>query len=227
MSEQKFSESFLFVSLLTLAGGLQDSYSYLLRGEVFANAQTGNVVLLAQNLAHGNFETAFHYFIPLLSFIFGVYLTVPILLTCKDRHHLLWMQIVLFFELILLFAVGWIPSDYNILANSLMSFTCAMQVNSFRSFRGMPAATTMCIGNLRSGTDLLAKYHSTGEKKYKTQSAYYFGIIFVFFLGAALGTLFRAILGLKTIWISAFCLFLAFLFLAQEKRNDDSDYFED
>ena len=32
------------VALLTLSGGLQDAYTYLRRGKVFANAQTGNIV---------------------------------------------------------------------------------------------------------------------------------------------------------------------------------------
>ena len=38
------------VTLLTLSGGLQDAYTYLRRGRVFANAQTGNIVLLGQSL---------------------------------------------------------------------------------------------------------------------------------------------------------------------------------
>ena len=38
------------VALLTLSGGLQDAYTYLRRGKVFANAQTGNIVLLGQSL---------------------------------------------------------------------------------------------------------------------------------------------------------------------------------
>ena len=40
------SESIEVGILLALSGGLMDAYSYLLRGEVFANAQTGNIILL-------------------------------------------------------------------------------------------------------------------------------------------------------------------------------------
>ena len=42
------------VALLTLSGGLQDAYTYLRRGKVFANAQTGNIVLLGQSLFDGD-----------------------------------------------------------------------------------------------------------------------------------------------------------------------------
>ncbi|MFR8333575.1 MAG: YoaK family protein [Oscillospiraceae bacterium] len=42
----QMSESFLTAVFLSLSGGLQDAYTYLFRGKVFANAQTGNIVLL-------------------------------------------------------------------------------------------------------------------------------------------------------------------------------------
>ena len=39
------SESLAVGFLLALTGGLLDAYSYLNRGEVFATAETGNIVL--------------------------------------------------------------------------------------------------------------------------------------------------------------------------------------
>ena len=39
------SEAFCTAMFLSLSGGLQDVYTYLYRGKVFANAQTGNIVL--------------------------------------------------------------------------------------------------------------------------------------------------------------------------------------
>ena len=48
------SESFRAAAVLALAGGFLDAYTYLCRGQVFANAQTGNMVLLAVRLAEGN-----------------------------------------------------------------------------------------------------------------------------------------------------------------------------
>ena len=41
------SEAFLTAAFLSISGGLQDAYTYLARGYVFANAQTGNIVLLS------------------------------------------------------------------------------------------------------------------------------------------------------------------------------------
>ena len=40
------SETHLLGLLLALVGGFLDAYTYVCRGHVFANAQTGNLVLL-------------------------------------------------------------------------------------------------------------------------------------------------------------------------------------
>lgn len=46
----QMSESMLTAAFIILSGGLQDAYTYLCRGKVFANAQTGNIVLLSAAL---------------------------------------------------------------------------------------------------------------------------------------------------------------------------------
>ena len=46
----QMSEAFITALFLSVSGGLQDVYTYLYRGKVFANAQTGNIVLMAVKL---------------------------------------------------------------------------------------------------------------------------------------------------------------------------------
>ena len=50
------SEAFINNAFLALSGGFQDAYTYNTRNEVFSNAQTGNVVLMSQNLMTGNWQ---------------------------------------------------------------------------------------------------------------------------------------------------------------------------
>ncbi|MFA6776415.1 MAG: YoaK family protein, partial [Sphaerochaetaceae bacterium] len=145
----QMSEAFSTAIFLTLSGGFQDAYTYLTRNKVFANAQTGNIVLFSQNLAEGHWSSAVRYVVPLLSFILGVYGAEAL------RHHfqhvkrLHWRQLVLLIEIAILFSVGFIPQKLNPLANALVSFVCALQVQTFRKVKGNAYATTMCIGNLR------------------------------------------------------------------------------
>ena len=58
---KQISESIELGALLALAGGFMDVYSYVGRGGVFANAQTGNILLVGVNLSEGDFAMAGHY----------------------------------------------------------------------------------------------------------------------------------------------------------------------
>ena len=68
----QMSEAFRTVMFLSASGGLQDAYTYIGRGKVFANAQTGNIVLMSQAAFNGDLARVLHYLIPLLSFALGV-----------------------------------------------------------------------------------------------------------------------------------------------------------
>ena len=51
-------ETFRVAALLAVVGGVLDAYTYILRGGVFANAQTGNIVLLGVHVADGDYRQA-------------------------------------------------------------------------------------------------------------------------------------------------------------------------
>ena len=210
---KQMSESMILGEVLTLAGGFQDAYSYNCRGQVFANAQTGNIVLLGQNIASGNFQNALHYLFPLLAFLAGVYLSEWVRELCKSFQKLHWRQIVLAFEIVMLAIAGLLPQSLNVVSNVLMSFACAMQVDSFRKFRGIPCATTMCIGNMRSGTELLCRYHITKDPELKRKSLHYYFIILVFAIGAAIGAVASQKFGNPAIWIAAGLMLLGFILM--------------
>ena len=210
---KQMSESMILGVVLTLAGGFQDAYSYNCRGQVFANAQTGNIVLLGQNIASGNFQNALHYLFPLLAFLAGVYLSEWVRELCKSFQKLHWRQIVLAFEIVMLAIAGLLPQSLNVVSNVLMSFACAMQVDSFRTFRGIPCATTMCIGNMRSGTELLCRYHITKDPELKRKSLHYYFIILVFAIGAAIGAVASQKFGNPAIWIAAGLMLLGFILM--------------
>ena len=210
---KQMSESMILGVVLTLAGGFQDAYSYNCRGQVFANAQTGNIVLLGQNIASGNFQNALHYLFPLLAFLAGVYLSEWVRELCKSFQKLHWRQIVLAFEIVMLAIAGLLPQSLNVVSNVLMSFAFAMQVDSFRKFRGIPCATTMCIGNMRSGTELLCRYHITKDPELKRKSLHYYFIILVFAIGAAIGAVASQKFGNPAIWIAAGLMLLGFILM--------------
>ena len=208
---RQMSDAFRTTVFLTLSGGFQDAYTYMGRGKVFANAQTGNIVLMATNFCEGDFAKALRYLLPLLAFAAGVYFAEGI----RNRYHLMerfhWRQLILLIEIALLFVVGFIPNNLDWLANMLVSFVCAMQVQSFRKVHGNAYASTMCIGNMRNGTEALCAYFHTREPEALRNALTYFGVIGLFSLGAGLGALLSGAFSVRGIWVSCGLLAVSFL----------------
>jgi len=210
------SESFRLSAVLSFSGGLQDAYTYNVRGRVFANAQTGNVVLMSQNFLQGDPATGLRYMLPLLSFAAGIFLAERIESRFKSSGGLHWRQIVLLIEVLMLGTVGFLPLSLNMLANMLVSCSCAMQVQTFRKVHGYGYASTMCIGNLRSGTESLSRYLRSGDRESLNKALHFFGIIVVFAFGAGVGGVLSALWGIKTILISSALLALVAAMMIRE-----------
>ena len=95
--------------------------------------------------------------------------------------------------------------------NVTISFVCSLQVNSFRKMKNLPYASTMCTGNLRSGTEKLFQYVINKETKAGIQAAHYFGIILLFILGAVAGTVLAFLWGIQSIWCCSVLLGIVFV----------------
>ena len=200
-------------ALLAAAGGLLDAYTYLSRGGVFANAETGNMVLFGICLIQGQWRRAAGYLLPILAFALGVLAAEFIREHHRSGPRYHWRHTVLLAEIAVLCAVAFLPrGEWDPAANTLVAFVCALQVETFRKVRGNPFATTMCTGNLRSGTEAI--YHAlTGGKRTSVEKGLcYYAVIACFIAGAALGVLLtklapqRAVLGAAVLQLAAFGL---------------------
>lgn len=67
--KKQTSETIELGIFLALAGGFMDAYSYICRGGVFANAQTGNILLFGVHITQGNFDASVKHFTPVLFFL--------------------------------------------------------------------------------------------------------------------------------------------------------------
>ena len=182
------SETFLLSAILALSGGFQDAYTYNVRNEVFSNAQTGNVVLMSQHLMIGEWMKGLSYLFPILSFALGVLVAERIGHRYKKAKRIHWRQIVVMIEIIILFVVGFIPHRYDMIATMLVSFSCSMQVQSFRN-----------IGALK-------------------KTAHYYGIILIFAIGAGIGGVCSLHIGIRAIWASSVLLAIVCTMMVREHR---------
>lgn len=120
---RQVSESYFIGLLLAVAGGYLDVYTYISRGGVFANAQTGNIVLLGIHIAQHNFEKITTYTLPILAFMVGVMITEIVKLNFRYSTKIHWRQIVIALEILVLLAVSFVPEGIcNDLVNASVSF---------------------------------------------------------------------------------------------------------
>jgi uncharacterized membrane protein YoaK (UPF0700 family) len=215
----QMSESYFMGTLLAAVGGYLDAYTYISRGGVFANAQTGNIVLLGVNLAERNFIKALSYLLPVLTFAVGVLISEIIKSKYKNNHKLHWRQIIVAAEAAILLCVAFIPT--NIVANTLVSFICSLQVQTFRKINGNVLATTMCTGNLRTATESIFYGLKTKNKSFMNKSRQYYMIIMIFIIGAGIGALCTMIFKQKSVLFASAALLVCFtmMFIDTEKHE--------
>ena len=219
----QMSESMRLGALLAVAGGFFDAYTYLCRGGVFANAQTGNIVLLGLELAEREWLRALAYLAPILAFALGVVVAEVVKQRGKARQAggagMHWRQVIVLAEIVLLAVAAFLPQRMNMAVNILISFVCAMQVEAFRKVRGSAFATTMCTGNLRSGTEQLVIWRQTGDANAARKARHYYCIILFFILGAALGAVCTDTLGERALLITCVPLLAVFgiMFIREEQ----------
>ena len=221
-SRGQMSDAWSTVVFLTLSGGFQDAYTFFTRGRVFANAQTGNIVLMSERLFHGDWAGGFRYLVPLTAFALGVFVAERVRRRCRGWERLHWRQLVVLGEIVMLGLVGLMPETLNLEANAMVSFACAMQVQAFRKVNGYAFASTMCIGDLRSGVEAFCIWRKSHEPHAKDRMVRYFGIIFLFALGAGLGSKSAAQLGGRAIWLSCCFLLVSFalMFIREELEEN-------
>jgi uncharacterized membrane protein YoaK (UPF0700 family) len=207
--------------LLAAAGGFQDAYSFIGLGGVFANAQTGNVVLFGVEAAREHWTEAVRHLPSLLAFVLGVVVaeTLDRPRVAAALRHPARMALVL--EIVVLVIVGFLPRGVpDSLIVVMIAFTASVQVTTFRTLIIWPYNTAMVTGNLRTAAQ--AAYAAVADRDpdavRKTRS---FSIIIVsFVIGAFAGGWLTLHVGRHAIWISAGVLVAALcLFVIDEHRD--------
>ena len=222
LKKRRYSaESYCVAAFLSVTGGFLDAYTYLSRDGVFANAQTGNFARLAISFADGDFLLVLRYLIPILSFVAGVSMAMWISRHAPRSGKLRWQQNSVLLEIGLLAVVTLVPNGKisNICANVIVSFTCAVQAESFRKVLGTPFASTMCTGNLRNATEYLNQFFLEKRKPDWEKSMQYFGIDVLFVAGAAAGTVLTKLL--QTYATLFCCLILSVVFLMLHGQSEE------
>ena len=104
-------------------------------------------------------------------------------------------------------------------ANVIISYVCSLQVQTFRKIHGITAATTMCTGNLRSGTDLLMRYQSERNRQDLKDGLKFYALNIFFIIGAFISVFLTKQFGSLSVIFCLVPLIAVFLLLFIKKPS--------
>ena len=209
-----------FAVLLTVANSFLDAHTYLVRGGVFANLQTGNVILFAIHLSERHWGDSLSRLWPMFAFIAGVVLSSHIKSGRVDKVVAQPLRWTMATQAAVLAGFGFLPAT---LPHSLVvvpiSFLGGIQIGLFRSIGDlayMPLATT---GNLmrvvEAGYDFFVEKNSSSRRAFMV----YAGVIGAFAAGAIAGAFTTRAWGLHAIWVPAGLLAVTLILFVIDERE--------
>ena len=97
--------------LLIVVAGWFGAYTFILRGGVFCNAQTANVVLFAIALGSGEWKRALYLLLPISAYFFGAFLSEFLGKSVRRLRLLRWDTLLIGIEAAVVFALGFLPEN--------------------------------------------------------------------------------------------------------------------
>lgn len=204
--------NWVYFTLIAVAG-FWGAYTYLLRGNVFCNAQTGNVVLMGLALGSAEWAKAGYYLVPISAYILGAFVSELMLI-----------------EMIAVLGLGFLPETAPVqICQVVINFVASMLYNTFRQAEGVPVATTFATNHIRQIGVGLAKelrHRHSADKSHRRKLARHCGMLFFFILGAVTGTVFCHLLVGRAIWLTMIPLGIIFLTLLHADRTTEKELVE-
>ncbi len=209
---------------LMFVGGYYGGYTYNIRGGVFANAQTANLLLLAMNLGKGNFGEAVYYLIPFTAYFSGIVLSEVLAKEIKRFQALRWDTLLVGVELLAVLLLGLLPAEApDQICQVSLNFLCAMQFNTFRQAEGIGMATTFCTNHLRQFGSFFVRYLRSRERSVLRKFVLHGSMLLLFMLGVVAATLGCRFVGYRSIWGAGLVLLFVFLRLLYADRTYERD----
>jgi uncharacterized membrane protein YoaK (UPF0700 family) len=197
-------------TLLASAGGFRDGFTYVGHGHVFANAMTGNVVLLGIECVSGSWRMALRHLPAILAFLVGVSVSQAIQSHAKLRDVSAPYSAVLVLEIGILFVLSLMPATTaDIFFTTSIAFAASVQVQTFREVDGHSFNSTFTTGNLRTLSEAAVGWFFQGHRQAEALVVRNFAAICAAFLvGAAAGGYAADRFGNRALWCEVIVLVL-------------------
>jgi uncharacterized membrane protein YoaK (UPF0700 family) len=213
-----------FVLILIGVGGFLDAYTYITRGGVFANTQTGNVILLATNAAVGEWHRAVAHLWSILAFVVGVLVATMLRTWWRDATSASLLLSVTLAQAVVLGLVAAVPGSWaNVVVTVPIAFVAAMQMELFRSIGGLPIITIATTGNLMRFVESVHAVVTQRDADSRRRCALYSAVVSAFAGAAVVGAVVSRWLGTPAVAVCAAAMVVVALMVLYDARQIDAD----
>ena len=195
--------------MLMLIAGFWGGFTYSLRGRVFVNAQTGNLVFLSLGIASWDTALIKNALATFLAYFCGII-----------TAELISKRILLIFSLVVTICLGFIPETAPFeFTNFSIAFTAAMQFNTFERAHGMGMATPFCTNHVKQASANFVRFLKTRDSNKLRISLSHLSMILSFVTGAALSIFLGKFFLGKAIWLSSFFILITLYFFSKSLKT--------
>jgi len=202
--------------LLATVGGFLDAFTYVAY-RVFANVQTGNVVLFGVDVADTRWHQAILRLAPVAAFLAGVLIVERLGRVRRLRRPL---RVGLGIEIVGVAVVATLPAQTpELVITVLISLVAAIQFATFRTLVDSPYTSLATSGNMRSMVVALNRRFLDRDRSAGPQARRFSAVVGGFAAGAVIGALTTKYWAHAAAAIPAGILVVVFVVLVRETRQ--------
>lgn len=204
--------------ILMFAGGYMGGFTYTIRGGVFCNAQTGNLLKAGIFLGQGHFADILPYVWSLAAYMFGAVLSER-LLKKKWAGSISWEASLVGLEALWCAVLAFLPESAPLAVTQIsVNIMASMQYNTFRQADNISMATTFCTGHVKNMSVALQKWAFEKNAQAGKTALKHLSMLFSFIIGAAAASYISPRVMGKSILVVTVILALVFMDLVKYDR---------
>ena len=206
-------------SVLMLATGFVDAYTFLQHGHVFAQAMTGNLVLVGIGAFAPSVVAFWRPLVPYAAFLAGV----AVVWAWSRRRGTPAPQLATLGLLVAVLAVvGFVPAGVlSVVVTGVIGFAAGMQIAAFREVGRAAFTTTVMTTNSMKTVNAVLTALTAADPEGRAVARAYAAALGGFLAGAFLGAFLTTRLGERAAWVDAALFAVAAgLYLAERRESN-------
>lgn len=191
-------------------GGFFGGYSIFNFCELFANAQTANLIRMIKSAIGADVSALLFGVISLITYMAGNVFCV--VYRRYGRHQLRKVSLLISLTTILVVGIAVQLARFNYAVVPIL-FAMPIQWNAFNDDAGYASSTIFSTNNLRQATMSLVNYIIDKDKKQLNKTKFFWKTLLFFHIGVTYACVLSLFFGVQSIWLGFLPIAAAFIFV--------------